>query len=72
MEEKTNEMLSFDAFMYVLNELSDVLQNLKNRMPMNGQMSRMIRELKSQDSHPEPTTSGIKKQIQPFRLTIRD
>lgn len=32
MEEKTNEMLSFDAFMYVLNELSDVLQNLKNRM----------------------------------------
>lgn len=32
MEEKTNEMLSFDAFMYVLNELSDALLNLKNRM----------------------------------------
>lgn len=32
MEEKTNEMLSFDAFVYVLNKLSDALQNLKNRM----------------------------------------
>lgn len=32
MEEKTNEMLTFDAFMYVLQKLSDKLQYLKNRM----------------------------------------
>lgn len=32
MEEKTNEMLSFDAFVYVLKELSDKLQYLKNRI----------------------------------------
>lgn len=32
MEEKTNEMLTYDAFFYVLHELSDKLQYLKNRM----------------------------------------
>ncbi len=32
MEEKTNEMLTFDAFMYVLQKLGDKLQYFKNRM----------------------------------------
>lgn len=32
MEEKTNEMLSYDVFVYVLQRLSDKLQDLKNRM----------------------------------------
>lgn len=32
MEEKTNEMLSYDAFVYVLQKLSDKLQEFKNRM----------------------------------------